>query len=595
MSEQDPKRVVDGFLSLEGGVVSDRAANLLAKNQVAWLRNMTTRGAFARPRPAFHKIKTISEIPIGRYQHSAFFSGPTRPQLMVVKDGHTYSISTDTFAVTEVTPASGPNVDYKRLGWSVTAEKWWIYQDDDSKALIYDGSTSRRAEPGKFEVPSGNVIEYAAGRLAVALRDGQHFRIGDLVLGPSGTPQNGYLDSVLKFTETNFANEGGDLIVKTFGGPSNAGRITSMRQSVNLNTALGQGPLIVGTDNTMFSVILPFDRTNWKDINSVLQAVIMVGRGSMGQDSTQAINGDIWYRGSDGWRSLFMSVRNFGQWGNSVQSMEVERGWKDDPKWLLQFESLVQFNNRMLLTCRPIITEYGIYHQGLLTLDFNLLSSLNGKSPPVWDGIWDGPKILKLVFGVVDRIERCFMFVLNDDNRLELWEVLNDDAASNDDGTSISMSLEGARYAFSQANQYGIAPPNNFTAKRLYGAQLFLDQVEGTVNGELQYREDGNAPWRSWGSFSVCATDCSAPGDCSAPSNLQRQTRVKVRFPTPPELIDPSNNKYTMVGFDFQPKLDISGYARVSGFRLLAYEEQEFPYWEEESSDCVSITACNPS
>ncbi len=148
---------------------------------------------------------------------------------MVVKDGHVYAISTDTFDVTEVTPASGPNVAYKRLGWSVTAEKWWIYQDDDSKALIYDGTSSRRAEPGQFEVPSGNVIEYAAGRLAVALRDGQHFRIGDLVLGPSGTPQNGYLDSVLKFTETNFANEGGDLIVKTFGGPSNAGRITSAK------------------------------------------------------------------------------------------------------------------------------------------------------------------------------------------------------------------------------------------------------------------------------------------------------------------------------------------------------------------------------
>lgn len=594
--EKDPLRRTDGFITLEGGVDSGRSATLLQKNQMSWANNVTVRGGFAHPRLAYHQILDGGVLPAGRFQHGAFFNGVTRPQIMCVISGKPYAISCDDFSFRDVSIPGDPNLSTKLIGWSVTAEKWWLYQDNDSRCLIYDGASSRRAEAKAYEVPVGNVMEYAFGRLVVSLKDRVSFRIGDLVYGPSGTEINDNRDSVLKFTETLFANEGGDFIERRFGGPSNSGPITAMRQSVVLNTALGQGPMIVGTANTIFSINLPFDRTTWKDINSVLQSVAMVGHGPTNQNATTIVNGDIFYRGLDGVYSHFLSVRNFGQWGNTAQSSEVDRSLNKDPQWLLQFGSSVQFDNRMLITARPSITDYGIYHDELLSLDFDLISSLGQKLNPVWEGSWTGLKILQLVYGVIDNIERCFAFVLNDDNRIELWEILKN--GTTDDGERITQTIETARYAFSTQNQFGIAQPKGFGAVRLDGAQLFLENIEGRVNGTLSYREDGNKPWRAWATFDYCATDCSddvpGPPDCTPPSGLQAQSRVKIRFPTPPDTTDEVNAKLSRVGFDFQAKLELTGSCQVAAFRLNAYDEQEFPYYEIGTSDCVKIVGCDP-
>lgn len=595
MAEVDLKRRTDGFITVEGGVDSGRSATLLQKNQLAWAENVTMRGGFAKPRLVYHQIMDGGIIPAGRFQHAAFFNGVTRPQLMCVVGGKPQAISCDDFSIRDVSIPGDPNLAMKLLGWSVTAEKWWLYQDNDSKCLIYDGASSRRAEAKAYEVPVGNVMEYAFGRVVVALKNGTSFRIGDLVYGPSGTEINENRDSVLKFTETLFANEGGDFIERRFGGPSNAGKITAMRQSVVLNTALGQGPMIVGTDNTIFSINLPFDRTTWKDINSVLQSVAMVGHGPTSQSATTIVNGDIFYRGPGGVYSHFLSVRNFGQWGNTAQSTEVNRSLTKDPAWLLQFGSSVNFDNRMLITARPTITDYGIYHDELLSLDFDLISSLTTKLNPVWEGSWTGLKILQLVFGEVDKIERCFAFVLNDDNRIELWEILKQ--GTTDDGERIPFTLETPRYAFSTANQFGIAQPRSFGANRLDGAQLFLENCEGQIDGILTYRSDGAGPWQPWATFSFCAKICDdevpGPPACTPPGNLLPQSRVKIRFPTPPDVDDVPNAKLTRVGFDFQARLQITGYCNVASFRLNAYDEQEFPYYEIGSTACVRLEGCD--
>jgi len=590
--EVDLKRRTDGFITVEGGVDSGRSATLLQKNQLAWANNVTMRGGFAKPRLVYHQILDGGVLADGRFQHAAFFNGVTRPQLMCVISGKPYAISCDDFSVRDVSIPGDPNLSTKLIGWSVTAEKWWLYQDNDSKCLIYDGASSRRSEAAAYEVPVGNVMEYAFGRVVVALKNGTSFRIGDLVYGPSGTEINENRDSVLKFTETLFANEGGDFIERRFGGPSNSGKITAMRQSVVLNTALGQGPMIVGTQNTVFSINLPFDRTTWKDINSVLQSVAMVGNGPTGQNSTTLVNGDIFYRALDGEHSLFLSVRNFGQWGNTSQSSEVERSLSKDPTWLLQFGSSVNFDNRMLMTARPTITDYGIYHDELLSMDFDLISSLGQKLNPVWEGSWTGLKVLQLVYGVVDNVERCFVFALNDDNRIELWELLK--TGTNDDGERIPMTLETPRYAFSTANQFGISQPRSFGANRLDGAQLFLEKCEGQIDGVLMYRSDGAGPWLPWATFSFCATICDdAVEDCGPPANLRSQSRVKIRFPTPLDTDDIPNAKLNRVGFDFQARLQITGYCNVVSFRLNAYDEQEFPYYEIGSTDCVRLTGCD--
>lgn len=53
MTNQDPKRVYDGFTSLENGVDSNSDAALLEPNQLAFLGNMSLRTDFPNTRPPF--------------------------------------------------------------------------------------------------------------------------------------------------------------------------------------------------------------------------------------------------------------------------------------------------------------------------------------------------------------------------------------------------------------------------------------------------------------------------------------------------------------------------------------------------------------
>lgn len=467
--------------------------------------------------------------------------------------------------------ADDENPASDRQGWSVQAENYWIYQNNRSLPVIFNGASMRRADIRKKEVPVGNVMEYGMGRLAVALPDRTSFRMGDLVGGPSGTLTLNFLDALLRFTENDIVTEGGDFVARIFGAPSRSGPIRAIRYTANLDTSLGQGPMMVFTTNTVFSVQAPFDRTLWATLNSPIQTVAAVEYGASAQDSTILFNSDVYYRSPDGIRSLIQARRSFLTPGNTPISTEVSRVLMKDDGWLLEYGSSVVFDNRLLTTVSPVITEYGVYHRGLVVMDAHLLSAMGNKLPAVWEGIWSGLNILKIVKGSVNGIEHCWIFALNADNELELWELLPSSSSQRGDNNGAT-TLRVARAMELRSEDFG-AP---FDLKRLDGGVMFLDQVEGTVDISLQYREDAQSCWRNWHSFQVCSTmtTCS-PAECTIPGNLQSQSKSKIRIPTPPEDEDEIGHKMARVGYEFQPRVLITGKARFRGLRMNAYVQEE--------------------
>ncbi|MES2367029.1 MAG: hypothetical protein V4563_14230 [Pseudomonadota bacterium] len=466
------------------------------------------------------------------------------------------------------------------MGWSVQAENYWIYQNNRSLPVIFDGASMRRADIRRSEIPVGNVIEYGMGRLTVALPDRKSFRMGDLVGGPSGTLTFGFIDSILRFTENNIVTEGGDFVARIFGAPSRSGPIRAIRYTANLDTSLGQGPMMVFTTNTVFSIQAPFDRTTWATLNSPIQTVSAVEYGASAQESTILFNSDVYYRSPDGIRSLILARRYFTTPGNTPISTEVSRVLDKDDGWLLEYGSAVVFDNRLLMTVSPVMTDYGVYHRGLVVFDAHLLSSMGAKSPPVWEGIWSGLNVLKILKGSVNGIEHCWIFALNADNELELWELLPSKAGGVGDFNG-ETTLRVARAMELRSEDFGSA----MDLKRLDGGVLFLDQVEGNVDVTLQYREDAQNCWRDWYSFRVCAVNetCN-PDGCAIPANLQPQTKSKIRIPTPPEEDDLPNKKLTRVGYEFQPRITITGKARFRGLRLNAMPEEEIAGFEESQA-----------
>ena len=110
-------------------------------------------------------------------------------------------------------------------------------------------------------------MAYGKGRLWVA--SGSEYYGGDLVYGD---PAYGR-DSVIRFTENTFINEGGAFAVSS-------GPITGLAFAANLDTSLGDGDLLVFTPTATYAFNAPVDRDIWKDLNYPIQRFALLNFGS---------------------------------------------------------------------------------------------------------------------------------------------------------------------------------------------------------------------------------------------------------------------------------------------------------------------------
>jgi hypothetical protein len=443
--------------------------------------------------------------------------------------------------------ANAPNIT---LNWCRQAENYWLLQDNSSFPVIFDGSKTLRANQATKQVPIGNVMCYGFGRLLVALPGRTTYRVGDLVFGNSGTEEHDRRDAILYFTENDYLNEGGDLVAKVYGAPSNGGNITAMQPAAMTNTSLGQGPILAGTPNVVFSVNLPFDRTQWKNLAEALQTANPIN-GPVSQDGMITVNTDVWYRSIDGIRSYITAQRQFnGEWGNTPLSAEVNSILEKDTEEWLEWGSGVLFDNRAMWTVSPQMTGHGVYHRGLVVLDFNINSKLRKKSGPAWEGIWTGLRILKIVRTMVRNKERCFMWVLNDDSEIELWEM---DKKANED-TTASGATPISREMHTPAYNGG----DNDRFKKLMTARLIVTGLVGSATITVQYRSDESACWNDWYTNTFCSKkeDCTPTG--CVPKVYMPQTRFPIRLPEPPDDFDSITGKKKRTGYNFQLRIAVT-------------------------------------
>lgn len=461
-----------------------------------------------------------------------------------------------------------PNNPDNPLSWMLQAENYFITQDNRAYPIIFDGSGSRRADQSRNEIPIGNVMCYAAGRLLVALPDRTSYRAGDIFGGASGTPALDYKDAILRFTENTYLNEGGDLVARVFGAPSESGPIVSMKAVAQGDTALGQGPVLIGTHNLVFTVNLPFDRTTWKNLASALQTVVPI-IGPTGQNTCLLVNTDMWYRGTDGIRSYVQAQRQFnGAYGNTPMSAELGGLLDYDTPQLLEHGSAVLFDNRLLMTLSPATSPSGVYHRGLAVLDFNLSSSLRRKLPAAWEGVWTDLRILQILTARVNGAQRCFIFALNDNSEIELWELLRSQDGRADNGTTpISWDFE--------TPAYNCGDSDSFT--KLETGRFILSHLNGTLNFSVKHRTDDSPCWQPWASGTRCALnqDCANPGPCAGPHTYREQPRMPVKLPMPPDDIDPVARRRYRTGFEHQLRFEMSGYAEVRQVRVYCLPESE--------------------
>lgn len=418
------------------------------------------------------------------------------------------------------------------------------------------------------ELPAGRMGVYGMGRNWMSLTDGISFLGGDIVGGPAGTPANNYRDSVLKTTENTFQAGGGSFRL-----PGTGNIITSMKFVANLDTSLGQGPLQVGTQDSIFSVNSPVDRTTWATLTNPILTESLIGLGPLAQNSTVLANSDMLFRSVEGFGSLVIARRNFGEWGNTPISREMERVLDTDNKSLLPYGSGITFDNRLLMTAAPNVSGQGVFHIGIVAMNFDALSNLKGRTPPCYDGVWTGINTLQLITGSVNGHRRAFSFSFNiTDSKIELYELLATGPNHFDNGNIPIEWIFETPVAFNQ----DIKPLTELI--RLTDGEIYVQDIVGTVNIEVQYRPDFYPCWTTWRKFDLCAD--------TTVTNGQAGYRCRVGLGEPdPTPCEAGNDRPLRVGNFFQFRVVITGHLKWMGMKVSACTEPQPKF---------ALPACDP-
>ena len=439
------------------------------------------------------------------------------------------------------------------------------------------------------EFPAGRMGAYGMGRNWMSLPDGISFMAGNIVGGEAGTQAENYRDSILKTTENDYLDTG------TFRLPSAGDVITAMTFTTTLDASLGQGPLQVFTATNAFSVNAPVDRVTWQSLTFPILTQSLIGIGALAQQSMFAVNSDTFFRSLVGWYSLIQARRDISeQWGNTPMTREMERVLNQEDKSQLAYVSGIQFDNRALFSAVPQPTGRGVTSVALVALNLDPISSIGGKSPPIYDGSWTGLNTLQLLRAVVDSKDRAFAFVQNvTDQKIEIWELLS----TTDVGDSYSVQSErvifdnngttDTRIEWSFETSVLLKEQPGMPLLKLEGGEMYVEDMVGEVDVTVQYKPDSYPCWVPWKRFSLCAERATTDDP-----NLKPGFKAKAGFGEPPlkEIVngaevtycDPYSKQQLRLGHRFQLKFLFRGHLRFLGCKIGASIQPELPLAKPE-------------
>ena len=316
---------------------------------------------------------------------------------------------------------------------------------------------------------------------------------------------------LLRFTENTFLNEGG-----SFAPTGKLGRITGLVFLPVQDTSTGQGDLIAFCERGAVTFQVSAPRDQWKNTQG-FQRVLFENIGST-SDSVIPVNGDLFFRSREGngirtYRNARAEADNYGL---TPVSAEIDPVLKQDTQWMLDGVTFANFDNRLLMTClpkqyprraanqtqadtfaaQPIPTLY----DGIAVLDFQSVSTGRGKAAAVFDGVWTGLRIYKLLQGTFDGEPKCFAICLHEDEtgrRNEIWEITRND--------EYDTPIEGPRIINASIVTKAYDFRDNMSLKKLLRCDLWFDDIGGgpdnIFTSSLAYRPDDYPNFTTWQTF----------------------------------------------------------------------------------------------
>lgn len=583
--------VYDGFSNLVAGVDDGRKPNLIDRNQCVSAENAVFRGGETTTRPPFIEQDLHFENGFLTYAADGTFSadpGPTaqgfsaclqkrfqgasyyapskgKEYIMVSVGGRLYQMTPQPNNVMHVFEIAldRRNRSTIPIAYHLQAGAYHIVQDGESSPIITTGGGARRA--AKDEIFTGRMMGYGQGRIVLVGNDNLIY-FGDIRDGKG----NGDAD-LLGFTETQFLNEGFPSAL-----PSGMGIPTAVHFIPQQDSATGVGECLVAGETGIESFYLSLPRETWKD--SAFQHTALLGIGVTGHRAICSVNEDVWFRSNDGYRSYRQARAMVNQWAQIPMSTNVSKFVEADTPSLLNYASLISFDKRLLGTCTPVPNQANhplpfqgcLYHNGLVSLDFDILSTFGKEAAPSWDGHWAdhalnplvGAKVLQLVEGVFNGEQRAFVFYKNRPGHNGIVEI-SKKLQNHDSYGTITSRVTTRSMDFQQ----------EFNEKTLYGGSFWLDDVQENTTFNVRYRPDQYPLYTDWASFSVPPFGEVEEGDAPVQKNgFYPRRDIK----KPAEASDATQTKRSLHrGYEFQTEIEWTGRSTIKRFRAEAMSELE--------------------
>lgn len=595
-------RVTTGQLSWDAGVNSDAVPTIrgpgnpngLPENALSWLNNGTVRQGTIQPRGGWIDLAAFA-VGIGLFQEAIMYQPLFAfPYIIAQIAGRTFQVRVDLdpVIIVELTIPGDPNPANLPQAWMVQGNEFLVIQDGVSEPLVWDDTVLRRISAMGGTPPYLRACEamvFYQGHIWCAF--GRAYWAGDISGGVAGTAPYANRDSILHMTENTYSSLGG-----TFALPTESGNIRALSYPANINTFLGQGPLLIFTRSQVYAADIPIFRKDWIPLDPAVQGILVkvmqINFGTTSDRSIVHVNGDVFYQSVDGVRSLFTAVRNFGEWGDLPISVEEARAIDQNDRALLRFGSGINFDNRLLETCLPFQTDVGVAHKGIMPLNFDLLSTLQTKLSPAWEGVLEGLAHLRLLRGDFGGRERAFSLARSDiTGGIVVYEFTNYLLEDNNSygNSRITWRFETPAFSFGDP----------FALKELDTVEYWIDRLSGDVEVTWEYRPDQLPCWEFYWKHKICAPrnnceDCGLllPDACYPTQTYQQGYRATIVLPKPPTRCAYSQGRPQNIGYTFQFRVTVKGYMRIRGIMIHAYNRDKQAYLSV--TDVCSSAGCGP-
>jgi hypothetical protein len=521
---------VEEFLVIQDGVSTPRV--LVFTNSTTMHLNLATYYA------------TDTPIPVGKhmaYGHGRLFVTKTNGREIVAGD----IAFGGSLTAKDINSSSD---DDKSVITTATAHGWNV-----GDYVTISGHSSLPTINGTFKIES----KPAANQFTIAAAVGVPGSGGQATKFNAGASKD-----ALNFSENTFINEGGSFVI-----PLGMGLVKTMEFLPIQDISTGQGDLIVFGERGAVSFAISAPRTKWKETPG-FQRVLFSNIGSLAE-MTCTINGDIFFRSleGNGIRSYRNARAEFSSFGQTPISAEMDPIFDKEDLTKLSRVSMIHFDDRLLMTCKPATVDGRLIYKGITAMDFRPVSTSSSKGYAIYDGVWGGLQVVTLVTGVFNDTPRAFALCYHGDgiDQHQLWEITKDEKQDKNSFTGNDSRLISSLVL---TKAYDFNSP--YSEKKLIHGDLWFSEVGGwnqenkKFEADLKFRPDSNPNWTAWGNWELCFSETT--------TRALRGYAPQLRAVVPEASTNGFTDRTIGRGYDFKLRLEWKGSAKLE--KLLVHSLQ---------------------